>query len=161
MGDARHDVLAFATANAGSFFCHSVFDPSDASVLPDTATVERPRNPEHGDYATNLALQVAKKAGANPREFGGWLAEKLAEHDAIAEADIAGPGFINIRLAAAAQGEIVAQITLALWCLVETMVRRNWAALLTLPALALGIVRAALACHDGMATFADAGISGP
>ncbi len=54
----------------------------DASVLPDTATVERPRNPEHGDYATNLALQVAKKAGANPREFGGWLAEKLAEHDA-------------------------------------------------------------------------------
>lgn len=80
----------------------------DASVLPDTATVERPRNPEHGDYATNLALQVAKKAGANPREFGGWLAEKLAEHDAIAEADIAGPGFINIRLAAAAQGEIVA-----------------------------------------------------
>lgn len=82
----------------------------DASVLPDTATVERPRNPEHGDYATNLALQVAKKAGANPREFGGWLAQKLAQHDAIAEADIAGPGFINIRLAAAAQGEIVAQI---------------------------------------------------
>ncbi|WP_408933843.1 arginine--tRNA ligase [Corynebacterium marquesiae] len=82
----------------------------DSSVLPETVTVERPRNPEHGDYATNVALQVAKKAGTNPRELGGWLAEALADNDAVAEADIAGPGFINIRLAADAQGEIVAQI---------------------------------------------------
>ena len=82
----------------------------DSSVLPETVTVERPRNPEHGDYATNVALQVAKKAGANPRELGGWLAEALADNDAVAEADIAGPGFINIRLGADAQGEIVAQI---------------------------------------------------
>jgi len=82
----------------------------DSSVLPETVTVERPRNPEHGDYATNVALQVAKKAGANPRELGGWLAEALADNDAIAEAAVAGPGFINIRLAADAQGEIVAQI---------------------------------------------------
>ena len=82
----------------------------DSSVLPETVTVERPRNPEHGDYATNVALQVAKKAGANPRELGVWLAEALADNDAVAEADIAGPGFINIRLAADAQGEIVAQI---------------------------------------------------
>lgn len=82
----------------------------DSSVLPETVTVERPRNPEHGDYATNVALQVAKKAGANPRELGGWLAGALADNDAVAEADIAGPGFINIRLAADAQGEIVAQI---------------------------------------------------
>ncbi|MDV2415616.1 arginine--tRNA ligase [Corynebacterium kefirresidentii] len=85
----------------------------DSSVLPETVTVERPRNPEHGDYATNVALQVAKKAGTNPRELGGWLAESLAENDAIAEADIAGPGFLNIRLAADAQGEIVAQILCA------------------------------------------------
>ncbi|WP_408923723.1 arginine--tRNA ligase [Corynebacterium marquesiae] len=82
----------------------------DSSVLPETVTVERPRNPEHGDYATNVALQVAKKAGANPRELGGWLAAALADDEAISEADIAGPGFINIRLAADAQGEIVAQI---------------------------------------------------
>ena len=39
----------------------------DPAALPAEVTVERPRNPEHGDYATNLALQVAKKAGANPR----------------------------------------------------------------------------------------------
>ena len=47
----------------------------DASALPATVTVERPRNPEHGDYATNLALQLAKKVGANPRELAGWLGD--------------------------------------------------------------------------------------
>ena len=82
----------------------------DASVLPETVTVERPRNPEHGDYATNLALQVAKKAGTQPRALAQWLADALAGNDAIDEASIAGPGFLNIRLAAAAQGAIVAQV---------------------------------------------------
>ncbi|NIL87161.1 Arginine--tRNA ligase [Rhodococcus fascians] len=85
----------------------------DASVLPAKLTVERPRNPEHGDYATNVALQVAKKAGANPRDFAGWLAEALAADAAITSADVAGPGFLNIRLAAAAQGEIVARVLAA------------------------------------------------
>ncbi|AKE38939.1 arginyl-tRNA synthetase [Corynebacterium camporealensis] len=82
----------------------------DVTVLPHTVTVERPRNPEHGDYATNLALQVAKKAGANPRELGQWLADALSDNPAIDEASIAGPGFLNIRLAAAAQGAIVEQV---------------------------------------------------
>lgn len=82
----------------------------DTAVLPETVTVERPRNPEHGDYATNLALQVANKAGVNPRELATWLAEALAKHDAIDVAEIAGPGFLNIRLAAAAQGAIVDQV---------------------------------------------------
>ena len=72
--------------------------------------MERPRNPEHGDYATNIALQVAKKAGTNPRELAGWLAEVLAEDPAIAAAEIAGPGFINLRLAADAQGQLVAKV---------------------------------------------------
>ena len=85
----------------------------DASVVPDAPTVERPRNPEHGDYATNIAMQVAKKAGTNPREFATWLAEKLAASDGIDEASVAGPGFINIRLAAAAQGKIVEEILAA------------------------------------------------
>ena len=85
----------------------------DTSVLPEAVTVERPRNPEHGDYATNVALQVAKKAGVNPRELAEWLAEALAKSDAIDVAEIAGPGFLNIRLAAAAQGEIVSQIAAA------------------------------------------------
>lgn len=82
----------------------------DASVLPPTVTVERPRNPEHGDYATNLALQIAKKVGTSPRELAGWLAEDLATNSAIGTVDVAGPGFLNIRLAAAAQGEIIGRI---------------------------------------------------
>lgn len=85
----------------------------DASVLPETVVVERPRNPEHGDYATNVALQVAKKVGMNPRELGQLLADALVLDEAVDEAGIAGPGFINIRLAAAAQGEIVAKILAA------------------------------------------------
>ncbi|WP_216917216.1 arginine--tRNA ligase [Nocardia sp. NBC_01377] len=85
----------------------------DPQVLPDEVTVERPRNPEHGDYATNVALQVGKKAGANPRELAGWLAEALAAADDIASAEVAGPGFLNIRLAAAAQGAIVTKVLAA------------------------------------------------
>lgn len=65
----------------------------DTSVLPEQVVVERPRNPEHGDYATNIALQVAKKVGQNPRDLATWLAEALAADDAIDSAEIAGPGF--------------------------------------------------------------------
>ncbi|BBZ21191.1 arginine--tRNA ligase [Mycolicibacterium gadium] len=79
----------------------------DSAALPDTVTVERPRNPEHGDYATNLALQLGKKVGANPRELAGWLAAALTQTDGIAAADVAGPGFVNLRLDASAQGVIV------------------------------------------------------
>jgi len=79
----------------------------DAAALPATVTVERPRNPEHGDYASNLALQLGKKVGANPRELAGWLAEALSRADGIASAEVAGPGFINVRLEASAQAVIV------------------------------------------------------
>jgi len=81
----------------------------DVSVLPATLTVERPRNPEHGDYATNVAMQVAKKAGTNPRDLATWLAAALTAADGIESAEVAGPGFLNIRLAADAQGAIVAK----------------------------------------------------
>lgn len=82
----------------------------DASVIPETVTVERPRNPEHGDYATNLAMQVGKKAGVSPREFAGWLAESLTGESAITSAEVAGPGFVNLRLAADAQAGIVRDV---------------------------------------------------
>ena len=82
----------------------------DASALPATVTVERPRNPDHGDYATNLALQLGKKVGANPRELAGWLADALTQLDGIAAADVAGPGFVNLRLDASAQNVIVANV---------------------------------------------------
>ncbi|WP_280270371.1 arginine--tRNA ligase [Nocardia wallacei] len=86
---------------------------SDPAVLPDEVKVERPRNPEHGDYATNVAMQVAKKAGMNPRELAGLLADALAATDGVESAEVAGPGFLNIRLAAAAQGAIVEQVLAA------------------------------------------------
>jgi arginyl-tRNA synthetase len=79
----------------------------DDAALPATVTVERPRNPEHGDYATNLALQLSKKVGVNPRELAGWLADALAAVDGIASAEVAGPGFVNLRIAASAQGVII------------------------------------------------------
>src|SRR5882757_2178571 len=82
----------------------------DTSALPATVTVERPRNPEHGDYATNIALQLSKKVGANPRELAGWLAEALANQDSIASADVAGPGFVNLRIEVSAQGVIINDI---------------------------------------------------
>ena len=82
----------------------------DGAALPDDVGVERPRNPEHGDYATNVALRTAKKAGVPPRDLATWLAEELAGKDGIASAEIAGPGFINLRLAADAQGGIVADV---------------------------------------------------
>jgi arginyl-tRNA synthetase len=79
----------------------------DAAALPAAVTVERPRNPEHGDYATNVALQSAKKAGVVPRELAGWLAEALRAREEIDSAEVAGPGFLNLRLAPDAQGAIV------------------------------------------------------
>ncbi|GAA1217101.1 arginine--tRNA ligase [Prauserella alba] len=72
--------------------------------------MERPRNPEHGDYATNVALQVAKKVGMAPRELADALATELGAADGVDSAEVAGPGFLNLRLAADAQGEIVRRV---------------------------------------------------
>lgn len=80
---------------------------ADVAVVPDDVTVERPRNPEHGDYATNIALQLAKKIGANPREFAEEIASALAKGDGVSSAEIAGPGFINVRVDKGSQGKLV------------------------------------------------------
>jgi arginyl-tRNA synthetase len=85
----------------------------DAAALPAVVLVERPRNPEHGDYATNVALQVAKKVGVNPRDLAGWLATALAASDGIAAADVAGPGFVNLRIEASAQAVVIEQVLAA------------------------------------------------
>lgn len=81
-----------------------------AEDLPDEVKVERPRSREHGDWATNLAMQLAKKAGTNPRALAQLLSEKLLEHDGIAKVEVAGPGFINITLKAGAAGELARTI---------------------------------------------------
>ena len=85
----------------------------DVGALPEDVGVERPRNPEHGDYATNVALRTAKKAGVPPRDLAGWLAEEIATRQGVAGAEIAGPGFINLRLAADAQGALVGEVLAA------------------------------------------------
>lgn len=81
--------------------------------VPTTVTVERPRQREHGDYATNVALQLAKKAGQNPRDLATAVQERLGAVDGIAQVDIAGPGFLNITVEAGAQGVIAAQVVAA------------------------------------------------
>lgn len=73
-------------------------------------TVERPRNREHGDYATNVAMVLAKRAAMPPRDLAGAIAEQLRTNAEIESVDIAGPGFINITLATAAQGVVAQQI---------------------------------------------------
>ena len=81
-----------------------------AAEIPAGRAVERPRNREHGDWATNIAMRLAKKAGTNPRALAEILARRLREQDGIAEVDVAGPGFINIRLEAASAGELARTI---------------------------------------------------
>ncbi|MFB9777679.1 arginine--tRNA ligase [Brevibacterium otitidis] len=81
--------------------------------VPARLVVERPKNRAHGDWATNVALQTAKKAGLNPRELAGQIAEVLAADEGIDTAEVAGPGFINITLAAGAAGALAADIVAA------------------------------------------------
>lgn len=84
-----------------------------AGELPETVTVERPKNRDHGDWATNVAMQVAGRLGIAPREMATALAGELSSIEGIAKVDVAGPGFINITLSAAAAGELAKQIVLA------------------------------------------------
>ena len=78
--------------------------------VPASVTVERPRQKGHGDYATNVALQLAKKAGTNPRALAGLVQERLACVDGVADVEIAGPGFLNISVSAGAQGAVAARV---------------------------------------------------
>lgn len=99
LSTAIHDALTSAVA--------------DGSLAVDTVPVvkvERPRNPEHGDWATNVAMQLAKKAGTNPRALAELIAGRLASTPGIAKVDIAGPGFLNITLDAASAGSLAQTI---------------------------------------------------
>ncbi|QTR01732.1 arginine--tRNA ligase, partial [Saccharothrix algeriensis] len=96
-------LAALARATAVDVLAARGLDPA---ALP-AVTFERPRNPEHGDYATSLALRTAGRLGVGPRDLAGWLADALVRTGAVASAEVAGPGFLNLRLAAAARGEVV------------------------------------------------------
>ncbi|WP_315104568.1 arginine--tRNA ligase [uncultured Microbacterium sp.] len=77
------------------------FDLSAADIV-----LERPRNRDHGDWASNIAMRLAKPFGTNPRELAQQIADGLADVDGIASVEVAGPGFLNIRLDAAAAGAL-------------------------------------------------------
>ena len=81
-----------------------------AEDIPAEIVVERPKNLDHGDWATNVAMQVGKKAGLNPRAAAEILQPILKELPGVEGVEIAGPGFINIRLDAASQGELARDI---------------------------------------------------
>ena len=81
--------------------------------LPDTVTVERPRNRDHGDWSTNVALQLAKPAKLPPRQVATLLAARLAEVPGIKSVDVAGPGFLNLVVDAASAGELARTIVQA------------------------------------------------
>jgi len=84
-----------------------------AGELPTEVVIERPKNREHGDWATNAALQLAKNFGTNPRALAQSVAEHLSAVAGVAKIDIAGPGFLNITLDAAAAGELAQAILAA------------------------------------------------
>jgi len=78
--------------------------------VPASITLERPKNRDHGDYATSIALQLAKEAGKSPREVAEVLLPEIAKISGVSAVDIAGPGFINITLNRATQAELVRTI---------------------------------------------------
>ena len=81
-----------------------------AVTPPAEVSVERPRVKEHGDYATSVALQLAKAAGRPPREVAELLAARLRQVDGVDQVDVAGPGFLNLRLAQASLGQVALHV---------------------------------------------------
>jgi arginyl-tRNA synthetase len=81
--------------------------------VPASVRVERPKVKEHGDYATNVAMQLTKQASRPPREIAELIAARLAKTEGIAAAEVAGPGFLNVRIDAGAQGALAADIVAA------------------------------------------------
>lgn len=96
----RHLVAA---GKAGKLEANQVPDPSKAPV-------ERPRDRAHGDWSSNLALRLGSRAGMSPRSFGTLVAEELKTKPGIKDVEVAGPGFINITLSAAASAQIIDDI---------------------------------------------------
>ncbi len=82
----------------------------ELTAAPAAVALERPRNPEHGDYASNIAMQLAAEVGVRPRELAGAIAARLAADPSVREVCVAGPGFLNIRLTAGATGAVAGAI---------------------------------------------------
>jgi arginyl-tRNA synthetase len=102
--------LAAAITRAVSACLESGDFPGTA---PENVVVERPKNPDHGDYATNVALRLAKPAGRPAREVAEAIAARLRTDDGIESVDVAGPGFLNITLGAGSLGAVAKEIVTA------------------------------------------------
>src|SRR5260221_8499398 len=91
-----------------------LFREAVRAAFPEAGEVEieldRQKNPEHGDLTTTVALQLAKRVGRKPREAAEAIVAALGRHAEIARAEIAGPGFINLTLAAASRFAVVGEI---------------------------------------------------
>jgi arginyl-tRNA synthetase len=81
-----------------------------AADVPSEIIVDRPKNPDHGDYATNVAMRLAKSAGKPPRVLAEAIAKVLLTMDGIAAVNVAGPGFLNITLDTASLGGLAAAV---------------------------------------------------
>ncbi|HVE98947.1 MAG TPA: arginine--tRNA ligase [Mycobacteriales bacterium] len=89
-------------------------DAGELSVaVPDQVVIERPKVRDHGDYATNVAMQLAKAAGRPPRDIAAVVAARMREQAGIDTVEVAGPGFLNIRLSGGALGEVARQVVAA------------------------------------------------
>jgi arginyl-tRNA synthetase len=95
-------------------FHHALAPLVVGTDLHPTVVLERPRDPSHGDVACNVAMQIAKALKKNPRELAQAIVSSLLSHPSraalIESADIAGPGFINLRLTAGAKQAVVAVV---------------------------------------------------
>ncbi len=92
----------------------AALDAGDLAVdVPADIPLDRPRSREHGDYATPIALKLAKTAARPPREIAAVISKHLTGTPGISSVDIAGPGFLNITLDTAAAGALVGQIVAA------------------------------------------------
>jgi len=86
---------------------HAAVRAALPGVEAGTIELERPKNADHGDFATNAALQLAKRAGRKPREVAEAIVAALGANDVVARAEVAGPGFINFTLSGGARYTVV------------------------------------------------------
>ena len=108
-GLAPHESLAAAITAAIQGAIAQGQLPTELSGTPAITNIvlDRPKNRDHGDYATSIALALAKPSGKSPREVAEIVQRGLQGNSEIAKIEIAGPGFINITLAKASQGAVV------------------------------------------------------
>ena len=104
---SHSDLLA---AQIQAAISHAIERGDMIGTVPANIPLERPKNRDHGDYASSIALQLSKPAGKNPREVAELLKKDLEKLPEVSSVVIAGPGFINIKLNRASQADLVRTI---------------------------------------------------